>query len=91
MNDGCRSTSVPATEVVLDVGLPQIEDPPKTELHLYQRGIVACLRAVSRNGGTFGVQGFTRFTNAATGRIEDRYLYSVKVKREAGARYILAI
>ncbi|MFB2707352.1 hypothetical protein ACE05B_21095, partial [Marinobacter shengliensis] len=32
---------------------------------------------------TVVLSGFTQVTNAATGRVEDKYLYSVKVKREA--------
>lgn len=32
---------------------------------------------------TVVLSGFTQMTNAATGRVEDKYLYSVKVKREA--------
>ena len=32
---------------------------------------------------TVVLSGFTQITNAATGRVEDHYLYSVKVSRDA--------
>jgi len=96
--------------LMLDVDLPEIEDFPKTELRLYQRGIGVSVKELSDTAlrklymahvhgmgfrligegfacapsvKTVVLSGFTQVTNAATGRVEDRYLYSVKVKREA--------
>ncbi|WP_454106884.1 hypothetical protein [Marinobacter sp. MBR-105] len=96
--------------LMLDVDLPEIEDFPKTELRLYQRGIGVSVKELSDTAlrklymahvhgmgfrligegfacapsvETVVLSGFTQVTNAATGRVEDKYLYSVKVKREA--------
>ncbi|ABM18394.1 DUF4236 domain-containing protein [Marinobacter nauticus] len=96
--------------LMLDVDLPEIEDFPKTELRLYQRGIGVSVNELSDTAvrklymahvhgmgfrligegfacapsvETVVLSGFTQVANAATGRVEDKYLYSVKVKREA--------
>ena len=96
--------------LMLDVDLPEIEDFPKTELRLYQRGIGVSVKELSDTAlrklymahvhgmgfrligegfacapslETVVLSGFTQVTNAATGRVEDKYLYSVKVKRKA--------
>lgn len=96
--------------LMLDVDLPEIEDFPKTELRMYQRGIGVSVKELSDTAlrklymahvhgmgfrligegfacapsvETVVLSGFTQITNAATGRVEDRYLYSVKVQREA--------
>lgn len=96
--------------LMLDVDLPEIEDFPKTELRMYQRGIGVSVKELSDTAlrklymahvhgmgfrligegfacapsvETVVLSGFTQMTNRATGRIEDRYLYSVNAKREA--------
>ena len=96
--------------LMLDVDLPEIEDFPKTELRVYQRGIGVSVKEFSDTAlrklymahvhgmgfrligegfacapsvETVVLSGFTQITNAATGRVEDHYLYSVKVSRDA--------
>ncbi|WP_303287784.1 DUF4236 domain-containing protein [Marinobacter sp. SS8-8] len=95
--------------LMLDVDLPEIEDFPKTELRMYQRGIGVSVKELSDTAlrklymahvhgmgfrligegfacapsvETVVLSGFTQMTNRATGRVEDRYLYSVKVNRD---------
>jgi len=96
--------------LMLDVDLPEIEDFPRTELRMYQRGIGVSVKELSDTAlrklymahvhgmgfrligegfacappvETVVLSGFTQMINRATGRVEDRYLYSVKVNREA--------